>query len=101
MDPGSSGLGTGRQLHSLDTKRQSVSMDSNLVASLLLVAMPFVPSSFLLLVVRPKAPSSATKSDGLQPTSDPSHLWDPGALKSAERVLRLVDWSILLFWSIN
>ena len=29
-----------------------------LVASLLLVAMPFVPSSFLLLVVRPGAPSS-------------------------------------------
>ena len=29
----------------------------NLVASLLLVAMPFAPSSFLLLVVRPGAPS--------------------------------------------
>ena len=29
----------------------------NLIASLLLVAMPFVPSSFLLLVVRPGAPS--------------------------------------------
>ena len=29
-----------------------------LVASLLLVAMPFVASSFLLLVVRPGAPSS-------------------------------------------
>ena len=33
-------------------------MASNLTASLLLVAMPFVPSSFLLLVVRPGAPSS-------------------------------------------
>ena len=29
-----------------------------LVASLLLVPMPFAPSSFLLLVVRPGAPSS-------------------------------------------
>ena len=34
-------------------------------ASLLLVAMPFVPSSFLLLVVRPGAPSSV-----LAPSSD-------------------------------
>ena len=41
-------------------------MASNLVASLLLVAMPGAPSSFLLLVVRPGAPSS----DGLQPSSD-------------------------------
>ena len=30
----------------------------SLVAFLLLVAMPFVPSSFLFLVVRPGAPSS-------------------------------------------
>ena len=39
----------------------------NLIASLLLVAMPFVTSSFLLLVVRPGAPSSvlAPSSDGL------------------------------------
>ena len=38
-----------------------------LVASLLLVAMALVPSSFLLLVVRPGAPSSvlAPSSDGL------------------------------------
>ena len=44
-------------------------MASNLIALLLLVAMPFVPSSFLLLVVWPGAPSSvlATRSDGLQP----------------------------------
>ena len=33
-------------------------MASNLVAFLLLVAMPGAPSSFLLLVVRPGAPSS-------------------------------------------
>ena len=33
-------------------------MASTLVASLLLVAMPFAPSSFLFLVVRPGAPSS-------------------------------------------
>ena len=41
-----------------------------LLASLLLVAMPFVPSSFLLLVVRPGAPSSvlAPNSDGPQLT---------------------------------
>ena len=47
-------------------------MASNLVASLLLVAMPFVPSSFLLLVVRPGAPSSvlAPRNNGLQPKSD-------------------------------
>ena len=31
---------------------------SHLIASLLLVAMPFAPSSFLLPVVRPGAPSS-------------------------------------------
>ena len=37
----------------------------NLVASLFLVAMPFVPSSFLLLVVRSGAPSSV-----LAPNSD-------------------------------
>ena len=37
----------------------------SLVASLLLVAMPFVPSSFLLLVVGPGAPSSV-----LVPTSN-------------------------------
>ena len=38
-----------------------------LVASLLIVAMPFVTSSFLLLVVRPGAPSSvlANSSDAL------------------------------------
>ena len=38
-----------------------------LVASLLLVAMPFVPSSFLFLVVCPGAPSSvfAPSSDAL------------------------------------
>ena len=36
-----------------------------LVASLLLVAMPFAPSSFLFLVVRPGAPSSV-----LAPSSD-------------------------------
>ena len=36
-----------------------------LAASLLLVAMPFVPSSFLLLVVRPGATSSV-----LAPSSD-------------------------------
>ena len=36
--------------------------------------MPFVPSSFLLLVVRPRAPSSvlAPTSNGLQPNSDES-----------------------------
>ena len=47
-------------------------MASNLLASLLLVAMPFVPSSFLLLVVRPGAPSSvlAPNSNGLQPDKD-------------------------------
>ena len=33
---------------------------------LLLVAMPFVPSSFLLLVVRP----GATSNDALAPSSD-------------------------------
>ena len=46
---------------------------SNLIASLLLVAMPFAPSSFLLLVVRPGAPSSIlapTNSDGFQPKSN-------------------------------
>ena len=43
-------------------------MASNLVASLLLVAMPGAPS-FLLLVVRPGAPSSvlAPTSNSLQP----------------------------------
>ena len=35
-----------------------VAMASTLVASLLLVAMPFAPRSFLFLVVRPGAPSS-------------------------------------------
>ena len=42
-----------------------LAMASNLIASLLLVAMPFVPSSFLLLVVRPGAPSRV-----LAPSSD-------------------------------
>ena len=44
-------------------------MASNLLASLLLVAMPGAPSSFLFLVGRPGAPSSvlAPNSDGLQP----------------------------------
>ena len=37
----------------------------SVLCSLLLVAMPFVPSSFLLLVVRPGAPSSV-----LAPSSD-------------------------------
>ena len=55
----------------------------DLIASLLLVAVPFVPSSFLFLVVRPGAPSSVlvtssnalvTGSDGLQPTCDGLHL---------------------------
>ena len=47
-------------------------MASNLAASLHLVAMPGAPSSFLLLGVRPGAPSSvfAPNSDGLQPNSD-------------------------------
>ena len=40
----------------------------SLVASLLLVAMPGAPSSFLFLVVRPGAPSSV-----LAPTRD--HIW--------------------------
>ena len=40
-----------------------------LVASLLLVAMPFAPSSFLLLVVRPGAPTGV-----LAPSSDGLHL---------------------------
>ena len=46
-------------------------MASNLLASLLLVAMPGAPSSLLFLVVRPGAPSSvlAPNSDGLQPTT--------------------------------
>ena len=51
-----------------------IEMASNLVASLLLIAMPFVPSSFLLLVAMPGAPSSvlapmmsyALKSDAKQ-----------------------------------
>ena len=44
-----------------------IAMASNLVASLLLVEMPFVTGSFLLLVVWPGATSSvlATSSDGL------------------------------------
>ena len=51
----------------LDGKRKA--MASNLVASLFLIAMPFVPSSFLFLVVSPGAPSSvlAPNSNGLQP----------------------------------
>ena len=43
-------------------------MAFNLIASLLLVAMPFAPSSFLLPAVRPGAPSSV-----LAPSSD--HFW--------------------------
>ena len=43
----------------------SVPAQELLVASLLLVAMPFVTSSFLLLVVRPGATSSV-----LAPSSD-------------------------------
>ena len=44
-------------------------MASNLIASLLLVAMPGAPSSFLLLVVRPGAPTSVLVSNsvGLHP----------------------------------
>ena len=42
-------------------------MASNLVAFLLLVAMPGAPSSFLLLVVRPGAPSSVLPSGILWP----------------------------------
>ena len=42
-----------------------LAMASNLLASLLLVAMPGAPSSFLFLVVRPRAPSSV-----LAPSSD-------------------------------
>ena len=44
-------------------------MASNLLLSLLLVAMPYVPSSLLFLVVRPGATSSV-----LVPTSDGLHL---------------------------
>ena len=54
-------------------------MASNLVASFLLVAIPFVPSSFLLLVVRPGAPTSVLdpRSDGLQPNCEAfSRLWN-------------------------
>ena len=39
------------------------------ITSLLLVAMPFVPSSFLLLVVRPGAPSSVLASNKSPGTS--------------------------------
>ena len=44
-----------------------LAMASNLLAFLLLVAMPGAPSSFLLLVVSPGAPSSvlAPRRDGL------------------------------------
>ena len=64
------------------------SMASNLVASLLLVAMHLATRSFLLLVAMPGAPSSflllvvsfapssdalATGSDGLQPTCNDLH----------------------------
>ena len=49
---------------------------SYLLASLLLVAMLFVPSSLLLLVARTGAPSSvlAPTSNGLQPKSPPGQL---------------------------
>ena len=53
-----------------DTFSLLLAMASNLLASLPFVAMPGVPSSFLLLVERPGSPSSvlAPNSDGLQPT---------------------------------
>ena len=56
----------------------------SIVASLLLVAMPFVPSSFLLLVARPGAPSSvlAPSSDALFPSSFLLLVVRPGALSS-------------------
>ena len=44
---------------------QEASRQEPLVASILLIAMPLVPSSFLLLVVRPGAPGSV-----LAPSSD-------------------------------
>ena len=81
-------------------------MASNLRAFLLLVAMPLVTSSFLLLVVRPGAPSSvlAPSSDGLQPsrahTSQISSNHPPTCLqRQRQRALSVNDVEIGLPYS--
>ena len=62
------GIGPTRRMNRRDARWPSSSIvpssmaRSPLVASLLLVAMPAAPNSFLFLVVRPGAPSSDARS---------------------------------------
>ena len=67
-----------------------IAMASNLIASLLLVAMPFAPSSFLFLVVRPGATTSV-----LAPNGDGLHAYDsfkrPSSHSKSMRSCQVLD----------